>query len=65
MNNQEQLHQLSGNLVDRINILNLNVNDINSKSLAENEKELKVLNELFVGLRKTIFYYNNKDKNKK
>jgi hypothetical protein len=69
MNNQDQLKSVSSNLVDRINQLNLNINqnDMMSKpkKSSEMEKELRVLNELFVSIRKVIHFYNEVEKNKK
>lgn len=64
MNNQDKLQELSSNLVDRINDLNRNVNDVKLKNLTESEKELKLLNDLFVSIRKVIHYYTEKQKNK-
>lgn len=69
MNNQEQLKSVSTNLVDRINQLNtsINQNDMLAKplKLTDKEKELRLLNELFVSIRKIIQFYSENEKNKK
>jgi hypothetical protein len=63
MNNDYLLNDLSKNIVDRINILNVDVSNIKTnKKLTENEKELKLLNELYSALRKTNLYYTSSKK---
>ena len=66
MNNKDLLNQVSNNVVDRLNILNslLNNNDISAKKKIENEKELKMLNNLFLYLRQVIKFYIDENKNK-